>query len=515
MAALTVRERERKLAADASFRVPDLTLSGAATLDRPGTLRMAATYYDTEDLRLARAGVTLRRRTGGGDAGWHLKLPVGVAPNGIERDEVRLPLKAGGEGDVPGELVDLTLGMTRGAELRPLAAMRTRRTPYRLATRDGRLVAEVVDDRVTVTSGPAEGLTYRELEVEDGPAADANPQPIEHTLELLEAAGAQPGSFSSKGLRALGLTGRPDPVVPEPQPCSRSDPAGDAVTAHLRTHVRALLAQDPRVRQGLPDAVHQFRVAARRLRAGLQTFAPLVDDEWSRYLRGELGWIAGVLGAARDREVLERRLLNGIRALPPDLDRAAGYVVVQDDLESGMAEAVEQAAVAMRSDRYLALLDALVDAANHPRLTPLAQEPSRTALPPLVDRRWQKLAAEADLLPDELDGHDEHWHQTRITAKKARYAAEACVPVFGSRAERLAEQLERVTELLGEHQDCAIAADTVHALVTRETGPQAAFTLGALYAQQRQRVAEVRREFVEVWPAVRAPRWRRWLRTKG
>ena len=514
MATVTVRERERKLAADTAFRMPDLMLSGAAGLDKPGTLRLSATYYDTEDLRLAAAGVTLRRRTGGADSGWHLKLPVGGADRS-ERDEVQLPLSAGREGEVPAELVDLTLGLTRGAPLHALAAMRTRRTPYRLLTRDGRLLAEVVDDRVTVTQGPAEGLAYRELEIEEGPACEADPRPVAHAFDLLVEAGARPGGFAAKGLRALGLTNAPDPVVPEPQDCSRSDPAGDAVTAHVRTHVRALLAQDPRVRRELPDAVHQFRVAARRLRSGLQTFAPLVDDEWARFLRGELGWAAGVLCAARDREVLERRLLNGIRALPPDLDRAAGYVVVQENLEAGLAEALADARVAMRSDRYLALLDALVDAAHRPRLTALADEPSRTALPPLVDRRWQKLAAEADLLPDELDGHDEHWHQTRITAKKARYAAEASVPVFGERARRLAEQLESVTELLGEHQDCAIAADTVHGLVTRDTGPQAAFTLGALYAQQRQRVAEVRREFVEVWPSIRAPRWRRWLETKG
>ena len=73
----------------------------------------------------------------------------------------------------------------------------------------------------------------------------------------------------------------------------------------------------------------------------------------------------------------------------------------------------------------------------------------------------------------------------------------------------------QVTELLGEHQDCAIAADTVLRLLNPERGPRASFTLGALYAQQRQRVAEIRQEFVAAWPAVRDPKWRRWLKATG
>lgn len=514
MAARTVREHERKLAADDGFRMPDLTLSGAGQVVRPGAVTLTATYYDTQDLRLAGHGVTFRRRTGGGDAGWHVKLPV-AAGDPSQRDEVQLPPSAGRSGEVPTELRDLVLGLTRGAPLLPLATVRTRRTPYRLLTRDGTLLAEIVDDRVTVIDGPAAGLTYRELEVEDGPAAAVDPRGVDLAVELILAAGAREGGFASKGLRALGLTSSPDPPVPAPVRCAPEDPAGDAVTAHLRTHVRALVQQDTRVRRDLPDSVHQFRVAARRLRSGLQTFAPLVDDGWARWLRAELGWAAGVMGAARDAEVLELRLLDGVRSLPAELDRAAGYVVIQDHFEDGKAEALELAHAEMCTARYLELLDALVDAACKPRLTPLADRPAAEVLPPLVAKRWRRLAREADLLHDELTGHDEHWHQTRITAKKARYATEACGPVFGPPAKRLADQLERVTELLGEHQDCAIAAATVLGLLTRDTGPRAAFTLGALYDLQRQRIKEIRAEFVSIWPSVRDPKWRRWLKGTG
>lgn len=503
----TVHEVERKFAVDGAFALPDLTLSGARAISKQPTVTLTATYYDTEDLRLARFGVTLRRRTGGADAGWHLKLPTGDD----SRDEVQLPLASGRPGRVPDELANLVLGLTRGAPLAARATQRTRRNATNVSGRSSVVDLEVVDDRVSITDGPMKGQKYREVEVEV--MANAELLPVISTL-LLDA-GAGPSPSKSKGVRAVAGDSPLDPVVAHPERARPKDPAALAVTSHLRTHVRALLAQDPRVRRSLPDAVHQFRVAARRIRSGLQAFAPLVDDAWARHLRAELGWIAGVLGAARDREVLESRLFANIRELPGDLDRAAAFVAVQDHLEAQLATANSAIADALRSPRYFALLDTLVAAAAEPPTTPAAAEPASRTLPPLVNKRWKRLAREANRLHDEIQGHDDHWHQTRITAKKARYSVEACVPVFGSPARKLAKQLETVTELLGEHQDCAIAADTVRELVTKDTGPQAAFALGALYDLQRRRVQEIRHEFVGAWPRISHSEWRKWLKVSG
>ena len=504
MAAQTVREHERKFAVEPDFVVPDLALAGLPVVERGRAVTLTATYYDTDDLRLARGKVTLRRRTGGKDAGWHLKLLADPSTPNV-RDEMQLPSTT--SRTPPAELAELVLGLTRGAELQPLATMRTKRTPTVLRSRDGTVAIEVVDDLVTVTEGPVKGLTYRELEVEAlSPGAD-----LDIVASLLLQAGATEGVFRSKGARALGAPSELAPLVPLPGRATPADPAALVVRNHLRTHVAVLVRQDTRVRRDLPDAVHQFRVAARRLRAGLQSFAPLVEPEWSAHLRGELGWIAGVLGQARDTEVLEAHLIAGVRALPAELDRAAGLVLIQDDLEASLTEATKAAHEAMNSARYLALLDALVSAAEVPRTTPLADGPSDEVLPPLVQRRFKKLSRMADLLANELEGHDDDWHATRIAGKKARYVAEAVVPVFGAPAKRYVKQMEQVTELLGEHQDCAIAAETVRRLITRDTGPNASFTLGALYDQQRQRVKEIRHEFVAAWPEIRDKRWRRWL----
>jgi CHAD domain-containing protein len=376
-----------------------------------------------------------------------------------------------------------------------------------LSTRDRRTAVEIVDDVVTVVDGPVAGLTYRELEVE----ALTSGADLDLVGDLLLQAGAEPGGHRSKGARALGAPDELTPLVPLPVTAEPADPAALVVRNHLRVHAAALLAQDLRVRRDLPDSVHQFRVAARRLRSGLQAFAPLVEADWSAHLRAELGWVAGVLGAARDSEVLEEHLFQAVRRLPPELDRAAGLVLIQDALDARIADAEVQRRAAMSSERYLDLLDTLLQASEIPLTTALADQPAGEVLPSLVRSRFKKLRRRADLLPDEIDGHDDDWHATRIAGKKARYVGEAVAPVFGHPARRYVRQMTRVTELLGEHQDCAIAADTVRSLVTKDTGPQAAFTLGALYAQQRQRVQDIRLEFVAEWPTIRARKWRKWL----
>ncbi|MCB0901741.1 MAG: CHAD domain-containing protein, partial [Actinobacteria bacterium] len=300
---ITVLEVERKLRVHGLFRLPDLPSTGAgvARAKKHSTRTLTAVYHDTDDLRLARWGVTLRRREGGEDEGWHLKLPV-EGHEGV-REEVRLPLAAGEPGDVPRELSDLVIAFTRNAPLRQVAALRSERTPYELFNADGQPFAELVDDTVSVLDGEHVAARFRELEVEAlTPGAALAP-----IVAVLEAAGAVPGS-TPKAMTALGPVTQEPADVPEPQIVGPEDPAGAAVTAHIRRHTRAFLLQDVRVRRDLPDSVHQMRVAARRLRSGLKAFEPMLDVEWSDALRADLGWIAGELGVSRDTEVLQARI---------------------------------------------------------------------------------------------------------------------------------------------------------------------------------------------------------------
>lgn len=505
-------EVERKLTVLESFELDDVMddLAAVGAVNRERRRSLVAVYYDTHDFHLARSRVTLRRRTGGTDSGWHLKLPP-VDLDSDAREEVVLPLSAGRPGAVPTALANAVVALTGDAPLLPLATQQTRRTPYVVHTRNGAPGVEIVDDLVTVTEGAEAGTAYREVEVEVLASAEL----LEPVVAILVGAGAEPSTSQSKGIRALVGDATLAPLIEVGDRPKPKHPAADAVRYHVRTQVSAIVTQDQRVRRHLPDSVHQFRVAARRLRSVLQAFGPLVDETWARDLRTELGWVASVLSQSRDREVLEARLIDAVRALPPDVDGAAALVAIHKHLEAELVEANASIESALSSPRYRALMRTLHAAAAGPPTTELATGKAAVVLPPLAQASWRKLAKQGRRLAGELEGHDDHWHRTRITAKRARYTVEACVPVFGGPAKKFARQLEHVTELLGEHQDAAIAAELVRQLAEKSRGVHTPFALGVLYAQQRGRVEATRREFVDTWPRVAHPEWRTWMKPKS
>ena len=110
----------------------------------------------------------------------------------------------------------------------------------------------------------------------------------------------------------------PHGPAPAPRPTWRG-PASEALLFYLHEQVEALKAQDPGVREDAPDAVHQLRVAARRMRSALATFGKLLDAGTAKPLRAELQWLAGTVGQARDTEVMRTRLTEMISAEPPEL----------------------------------------------------------------------------------------------------------------------------------------------------------------------------------------------------
>jgi len=467
------------------------------------TLRLTADYFDTADLRLARNRMTMRRRTGGSDDGWHLKLPHAEEAT---RDEVQLPLASAGQ--PPAALTRIALGMTRGAELVPVATLRTERRPSLVYDGHGVALAELTDDRVSVIIGGKVVSRFRELEVEAAEGRSA--KDLDSIVAALLAAGATEGGFASKVVRALGPRAIEPPDVPTPRKVRPHDSAGDAIQNLLARHVTAFIKHELGVRRSLPDSVHQMRVAARRLRSALKVFAALLDAEWAADLREELSWIAGELGAARDNEVLEIRLLDGLAKIDVK-GTGRAVMVVRRELSRDEHTAALDVTAAMQSARYLALLDALVEAASAPRLSAASSATAGDALPPLMRSTWRRLARAVRALRQ--NGPDEAWHAARIRAKQARYAADALVPVFGRPAKQLAAQLELVTELLGGHQDAAVAAEAAAALAaSKGVGGPGGYALGLLHDAQRAEVRATRRQFKRIWPTVAKPRRRRWLR---
>ncbi|MFI0431679.1 MAG: CHAD domain-containing protein [Candidatus Nanopelagicales bacterium] len=487
-----VREVETKLRVHGLFKLPEMTEAADVAQVIPQTTReLNAVYHDTEDLALFRWGVTLRRRTGGPDEGWHMKLPVDGASEGV-RDELRVPLDDGEVGHVPAALRDVVAAYVRGADLQPVVRLRTVRSPYVLYDAEGVAFAEMVDDRVSIYDGDDVVSMFREIEVE----ALAEGADLSGPVDLLLSLGATP-SKASKAASALGPAAAEPADIPKQEPVTPSDPAGDAVTAYLRKHARAFLTQDVRVRRDLPDAVHQMRVAARRLRSGLKTFGPLVDREWADTLREELAWAAGELGNARDTEVLLERLDKHADDLG---EREAALIrgVMDPVLRARLAGARDHALAAMRSDRHAALLATLVDAAVNPQLTELAEQPCSDVLPQLVEKSWKRLRRSVRTL--DLEGPAETWHSARIAAKRARYAAGAVIPVFGEPAETLEDALSEVTEVLGEHQDACVAQDVIREIaVLPDVDGATGFALGLLHEHEFEEEIHNRIQFGDIW----------------
>jgi inorganic triphosphatase YgiF len=192
-------EIEQKFDVEAGFSRPDFGRLDGVSAAAPVLHHLSATYYDTTDQRLAASKITLRRRTGGTDEGWHLKLPA--ADEGGRR-EIHAPLDAS-ERAVPQELAERVAEVAGGASLSPVAQLDTERTVVTLTRDDGRMAAEVADDEVTARRLPGGGepQRWREVEVE---VPEADPELQQAAAELLYAAGARPAGHGSKLARALG-----------------------------------------------------------------------------------------------------------------------------------------------------------------------------------------------------------------------------------------------------------------------------------------------------------------------
>ncbi|WP_062465019.1 CYTH and CHAD domain-containing protein [Demequina soli] len=509
------RELEVTLEAPAGWEPPDLAAvpalraGGIASAEELPPQRLDAIYHDTAGLRLLRRGVTLRRRTGDDEAGWHLKLP---ATDG-SRTEIHRPLDPAAdpvEDRAPAALATLVEGVALGEPLVPVARLVTRRRVLDLRDGSGESLAVVARDAVEATVLGDEGRSeWEEVEAEATGGDDAL---LAAVVGALLDAGARVASSQSKAGRALGVTRQAPPAPPPADPT-----AGDVLAAYVREHADRLVRLDPDVRRDLPDAVHQSRVATRRLRAALATFRPLLDREATEPLRDELRWWAGVLGAARDAEVRRDRLAAALDALPGGLVVGA----VREDLVAGTdAEQHEawRAAVTLMSDRrYLELLRAVEAFAADPPLSPRASRAAGPELRRHVRAAYRRAARRhAAALAAPAADRAEPLHEARKAAKRARYAAEAVAPVYGRDARRLARRMDRVQDALGTHRDAAALAERLRAAATRAEDARApSFTYGVLVAGEHARAGHALEAHRDAWRRASARGTIRWAARKG
>jgi CHAD domain-containing protein len=438
-------ETERKYDVPAGFALPDLPGAGD-----PDTFDLDATYFDTDDLRLVRNRRTLRRRSGGSDAGWHLKTPG----DGSSRTEYRLPLN--GE-TVPEELQSELRAIVRHQPLQPVVRLQTRRAETPLRDADGRTIATIAHDHVRAESEGTE-QTWEELEVE---LVDGGPEDLETIEGRLLEAGARPAKAPSKLARALGDR------LPTPNGTTEINP----VFAYSRAQRDAITEYDPGARRADPESVHKMRVGTRRLRSTLKTFKRSFPEH-AKQVRSELRWLAHQLGEVRDGQVLSEKLVGAVEGEGPQFADVAQRI--RDHLDAKVTQGRKALAEDLNGDRYLALLDDIDD---------LVADPDTVEDDPL--RRARKALRKADRLLDQAlaDGSDAELHEARKAYKQARYAVEVFEDSGGKPAKKLIKALTNLQDVLGAHQDSVVAREILNDLA--ESAPDS-FPYGVLYAHQEE-----------------------------
>jgi CHAD domain-containing protein len=461
------REVERKFEVTESTVSPSFDgLSAVARVERSPSRQLDAVYYDTSGRDLAAHHVTLRRRTGGTDAGWHLKLPAG--PDA--RTEVRAPLDDADT--VPESLRDVVLAIVRDRPLQPVARITTNRTVEMLYGHDGHALAEFCDDQVTASADPAHDgaeQRWREWELELADGAAAAPDLLDRLTNRLLDAGALPAGHGSKLARVLDTAADAEPETP-------SGPV-DPVHRAVAEQVDQLLVWDRAVRADAYDSVHQMRVTTRKIRSLLQASEGafgISDDAW---ILDELRQLAAVLGVARDAEVLAERYEHALDELPDDLVRGPVRERLVDGAKRRYKSGLRRSLTAMRSERYFRLLGALdaLAAAEPPPAQP-GEEPAQVT----IDSAYKRVrkAAKAAAAAAEADRNDA-LHRIRKGAKRLRYTAAA------TGATKVSDRAKTIQTLLGDHQDSVVSrthlsqqAEAAHA------AGEDTFTYGLLYQQE-------------------------------
>ncbi|MGW0969909.1 CYTH and CHAD domain-containing protein [Streptomyces sp. NPDC002516] len=507
------RETERKYVAspgnDISW-LPELTGVGrVASLAEHATQELDAVYYDTEDLRLARTRASLRRRKGGTDAGWHLKLPV----EGDTREEIRLPLSSE---EVPEDLRDLALSRTRGAELRPVIRIRSTRSLRHLLDVGGEALAELSTDAVRADSLLDDDAHSRWTEMEVELADDGDPALLDAIEKVLRKNGVDRAQSPSKVVRALSETTSLLEGTESARAGAAPGPlAGDHVLTYVRRLVDALTDLDPAVRRDLPDAVHRMRTTARRLRSCLRSYRSVLDREVTDPVRRDLRWLGAELGVERDHEVLRERLTSGVRELPGELVLGPVAARLQAWDAARQAEGRRRTLDAFATPRYLNLLEQLSRLAEAPPLRAKAAGKPEKVLAKALGKEYGRLGQRMDRALDTPSGpeRDARIHHARKAAKRLRYAAEAARPALGKPVRRLGKRVKAVQQVSGAQHDSVVARDTLRGLaIAAHAAGEPGFTWGLLHGQERYAAAERERQLPEAWARARAAAGRKGLR---
>lgn len=484
------------------------------SLERLGDQRIVDQYLDTDGWGFHRAGFALRLREGGGPPLAELKALTGRdddtedhAP--LRRLEISERLSAAypldslaglraGSGPVSRRVRDVA----GNDGLQPLFTLRTVRRRFALHSGCATLAEIAIDDTSILRADGSPAAELRCLEVEVG--GEGTPERVAPFAQRLrEQAGLRPadGSKFEAGLAALALHA-PDPPDLGPTDHDHASSLFEVARAALRRQLAACLAEEPGTRLGDDiEALHRMRVAIRRMRAVIRSFAEALPPELLAQ-REEWRWVGDALGEVRDLDVQIEALDASDAALAP----------LREQLQDARRDARAALLAALNSTRYEALTAGMAEALRGASTsTEAGTRPARLAVPGLLRRARKRLRRTVRRLAGDAPASE--YHRARIRAKRVRYATECVADLYGEPARELIDALKNVQDVLGRSQDASIAITRLQgiACADRDTPAGTLFAMGRL-AEREARVLATRDEAFRVaWARFRKC-WKRFDR---
>jgi len=483
-------------------------------LEPLGEQRLVDQYLDTDGWAFHRAAFALRLREGGGPPLAELKALT--SPDDGAEDHAPLRRVEISERLSAAYPLDPLAGLRAGAgpvsrrvrdvagndALRRLFILRTVRRRFALRSGCATLAEIAIDDTSILRADGDPAAELRRLEVEIG--GEGSPDRVEPFAQRLrEHAGLRPaeGSKFEAGLAAVAL--QPAPALdPGPTDYDHSSTLFEVARAALRRQLAACLAEEPGTQLGDDiEALHRMRVASRRMRAVIRSFAEALPPELLA-LREEWRWIGDALGEVRDLDVQIEALDGSDAALAP----------LREQLQAARRDARAKLLAALNSPRYEALIEGMAEALRGAATSTDARaQPVHVAVPSLLRRARKRLRRTVRRLDGDAPASE--YHRARIRAKRVRYATECVADLYGDPARELIGALKDVQDVLGRSQDASIAITRLQGIACagRDTPSGTLFAMGRL-AEREARVLATRDEAFRIaWARFRKC-WKRFDR---
>ena len=491
------------------------SLPAGFTLERAGTKELDDTYFDTSNWHLHRAGYTCRVRRRGDSAELTLKSMAEPDEGIRSRREITEPLTSAdiSPAVAPGGCGAIIRAVAGRNPLLPLFRLQTQREVFNLADGHG-LLAEVAVDETSIPVGEDRPIRLSRVEVEVEHQAVGRARAfVSEMVEANRLTTAGPSKFES----ALIATGQAVPPLTAdlgPTAVAPELTAGEVAYAVLRKQFAVFRANEPGTRLGEDiEALHDMRVAIRRIRAAMAAFRPVLSLRMLRF-RDQLGWVAAALGEVRDLDVQLERMEEWRSHFPPE--RAAALRAVEDVLGQRRQVARKRMLLVLDSRRYERIGEGFARALREgpPKSFAPGRVPILSVAPDMVERRYRRVRKLGDAV--RKDSPPEAYHTLRIDAKKLRYALEFVGNgIYGKPAIEFSARVTAMQDVLGLHQDAYVAMDLLQEIADssgRKLGPATLMAMGSITERYRLDAIDLRAKFPGVYRPIAGDEWKRLLK---